>query len=312
MFSLARTLAGAISLLFLLLLPPFVEGRTPLLAQGTARVPAQLTASPDPLPVVVVPEGRLLRVETEGGHTWLARVVNPGPTWRLGLAQGGVAEVPAEAIRRVVPVRGTVRGERFWPGGLESSGLLGPALREPRQPPEPGRSGLHPRPRVTLGTSVDLGPGRSVEASAVLDPGLPGGSVHLDGEARVLEVDAWSVLASTRVGASEGEAGPWAMTLGHLRWAPDEATQLHLSVGMPSVVEAGLVHRPLRRWAALAQGSVVPGGTVGAATGIRYVGDAFSVEVGIAATSVRESLPAPHPGAPGYRVVPVVRVLHRM
>ncbi len=290
----------------------------------------QAGGSPEPLPMIVVEEGRLLKIELEGGQVLMARLASPGPTWRIGLADGGVAEVPESAIRSVVPVRGTVRDARFWPGGLEAPGLLGPAtvfrhafLRPPgaeagggAMSPGARPRSVPPRPGLAVGTAVGLGPGRSAGVSAALDPDGRNRTVLLEGSARLLEAGPWTLEASGRAGFSLPGEVLDAAALGTLRSDVGADTQLHFSVGFPAIVEAGVVHRPFRRWAAVAEAAFAPGGAVGVATGVRYIGDVLSVEVGIASThgpdhAIPGHSAAAHASRARPRTFPVVRVLHR-
>jgi hypothetical protein len=259
-------------------------------------------AAPDPLPLRIVPSGRLLRVQLDGGERLDVRFMAPGDPVRLALPGGEVVEVDPERIVRVTEVRGTVREGRTWldPGPLPS--LLPGAQGNVHLQDRGGSRGVH------LGGGVT--PGARPRLAVAMHRTLAQRG-HLEVDARVgaavreLQLPRESACSPERDVCVEGAPSRRAIAEAHLsvaaRWEVLPGTGVQVALGVPHGIEVELSQRTRRRWGAAIGASATPSARGLSAIGVRYFGEALTVEAGMARV----------PGEPGPRLHPALQVVRR-
>ncbi len=263
-----------------------------------AAAAAQAAVLPDPLPVQVLPEGRVLRVELACGDVLWARMVHragPDGELRLALVEGGVRSVPAGTVVRSSELPGTVREARFWAGDPTPPALL-TATRAGhlagRAPEGPGLAPGFSRPFP--GTIPDAAVLATVAVSERLSLSA-GGVAHRGGTERAgIATGRYDLgrfgpvdLATEVLVALVPEGGRGGATGGvEAAWSRGPRT-VHLGVGTGGWVRGGASWRPVRRWSLGADAFRAPGGETSGSLGARYLGGTLRVEGGLVAHATR-------------------------
>jgi hypothetical protein len=278
---------------------------------------AQISVLPDPLPVRVLPEGRVLRVDLACGDVLWARIVHTAASegaLHLALVEGGVRSVSAETVVRARELSGTIREARFWAEDRTPQGLLTPTrverlLARPLEggpiPPAPSSAlSLGRTPDATVLASVEMTGRLSLSAGAVAFGAGEGTAGVATGRYALGGVGPVHATAEVLVAAAPNGGQGGASAAVEASWVTGSRS-VHLAMETGGSVRVGASWRPARRWSAGVEVLRGSAGDPAASLGARYMGGSVRMEGGFVAQPH-------HPGSADGRILlrPVLQFRH--
>jgi hypothetical protein len=259
-----------------------------------------LNAQPHPVKrpteLVVLPEGRLLRVQLADGRVLFARMASAGEPLHLAFADGAVAEVPRDAVLRIRTVRGSMRNGRFWAEDSHHPGLLTGSLAAAlvrSAPAEAGHGRAPPvaslAPETTLLTSTASGRYHTLIAGvAGAEPRRDSPTYFVGAGTRLLALRRFELDLGATLSAAAGDAlrvGA-APTLS-ARWRRGEDTEVQLGLGVAlrdtpeAIARADVTRRLSRHWAVAVDAARIGSEPVQVAAGVRLLADPLWIDAGV-------------------------------